>query len=171
MLCQKDASRLKSDWLQTAVSCSNRCFRSEIQLQQGWIYVRKNLKLSILKSGYSETVCPDQPENLQNCLSKFSQNCIKMFRNITQYFHAMLKNIINSQCSFNIKETQVCARADLLKCGRTSAHIFRICSVQNCLSQVNFLKLSTGFWNCLSWKGRTNGFLFTPVSYAVSWDK
>ena len=60
-----------------------------------------------------------------------------MFRNITQYFQAMLKNIINSHCSFNMKETQVCARADLLKCGRTSAHIFRICSVQNCLSQVN----------------------------------
>ena len=50
-----------------------------------------------------------------------------MFRNITQYFQAMLKNIINWHCSFNIKETQVCARDDLLKCGRTSAHIFRIC--------------------------------------------
>ena len=32
----------------------------------------KNLKLSNLKSGYSETVCPDHPENFQNCLSKFS---------------------------------------------------------------------------------------------------
>ena len=39
---------------------------------QGWIYVQKNLKLSILISGYSETVCPDQPENPQNCQSKFS---------------------------------------------------------------------------------------------------
>ena len=40
--------------------------------QQGCPYVQKNLKLSLLKSGYSETVCPDQSENLQNCLSKFS---------------------------------------------------------------------------------------------------
>ena len=67
-----------------------------------------------------------------------------MFRNITQYFQAMLKNIINSHCSFNIKETQVCALADLLKCGRPSAHIFRICSVQNCLSQVNISE--TVYW-------------------------
>ena len=46
-------------------------FPQEIcSLTQGWIYVQKNLKLSTLKSGYSETVCPDQPENLWNCLSK-----------------------------------------------------------------------------------------------------
>ena len=42
------------------------------QPHQECIYVRKNLILSTLKSGYSETVCPDQPENLQNCLSKLS---------------------------------------------------------------------------------------------------
>ena len=57
-------------------------------------------------------------------------------------------------------------------CGRTSAHIFRICSVQNCLPQVKisetvyslcgFWNCLCGFWNCLSWKGQTNGFLFAP---------
>ena len=58
-------------------------------------------------------------------------------------------------------------------CGRTSAHIFRICSVQNCRPQVKisdtvyslcgFWNCLCGFWNCLSWKGQTNGFLFTPA--------
>ena len=38
-------------------------------------------------SGYFETVCPGQPENLQNCLSKHKVNI----------FRAMLKNIINSK--------------------------------------------------------------------------
>ena len=51
---------------------TRRFFWKFFALPQGWIYVQKNLKLSTLKSGYSETVCPDQPENLQNCLSKLS---------------------------------------------------------------------------------------------------
>ena len=69
-------------------------------------------------SGYFETVCPGQPENLQNCLSKHKVNI----------FRAMLKNIIDSKnCLFYIFFE--------LKCGRTSAHIVCICLVQNCLSQ------------------------------------
>ena len=45
-------------------------------------------------SGYFETVCPGQPENLQNCLSKRKVNI----------FWAMLKNIIDSfkNCLFYI---------------------------------------------------------------------
>ena len=54
--------------------------------------------------GYFETVCPGQPENLQNCLSKHKVNI----------FQAMLKNIIDSHCAFNIKETQVCVWVDIL---------------------------------------------------------
>ena len=54
--------------------------------------------------GYFETVCPGQPENLQNCLSKHKVNI----------FQAMLKNIIYSHCAFNIKETQVCVWVDIL---------------------------------------------------------
>ena len=70
-------------------------------------------------SGYFETVCPGQPENLLNCLSKHKVNI----------FRAMLKNIINSKnCLFYIFFD--------LKCRRASTHIFCICLVQNCLSQV-----------------------------------
>ena len=44
------------------------------------------MKLSILKSGFSETVCPDRPENLQNCIKIFLKLSIKIFKNISQYF-------------------------------------------------------------------------------------
>ena len=46
-----------------------------------------------------------------------------------------------------------------------SAHIFRICSVQDCLSQVKISETVdslSGFWNCVAWKRQTNGVLFTP---------
>ena len=76
--------------------------------------------------GYFETVCPGQPENLQNCLLKHKVNI----------FGAMSKNIIDSHCAFNIKETQVLYIFFDLKCERTSTHIFCICLVQNCLSKV-----------------------------------
>ena len=57
--------------------------------QQGWIYVQKNLKLSLLKSGYSETVCPDQPENLQNCLSIF----FKTVQNVQKHNSIFSSNV------------------------------------------------------------------------------
>ena len=65
----------------------------------------------------------------------------------------IFKKIIDSHCALNVKETLVCVWVDILphhhtsqncllyiffdlKCGGTSAHIFCICLVQNCLSQV-----------------------------------
>ena len=60
-----------------------------LQCTQGWIYVQKNLKLSLLKSGYSETVCPDQPENLQNCLSIF----FKTVQNVQKHNSIFSSNV------------------------------------------------------------------------------
>ena len=48
--------------------------------KQGWIYVQKNLKLSTLKSGYFETVCPDQPKNLQTVYQNFLKIVHQMFK-------------------------------------------------------------------------------------------
>ena len=62
-------------------------FRGEHMSKKIWNCLPWNL-------GYFETVCPGQPENLQNCLSKHKVNI----------FQAMLKNIIDSHCAFNIKE-------------------------------------------------------------------
>ena len=62
-------------------------FRGEYMSQKIWNCLPWN-------SGYFETVCPGQPENLQNCLSKRKVNI----------FWAMLKNIIDSfkNCLFYI---------------------------------------------------------------------
>ena len=83
------------------------------------------------------------------------------------------KNIINLHYVFNIKETQVCVWVDLLPRHHNFWNVkglqhiyFHICLVQNCLSQANISETVYGlswFWNCLSWKGQANGFLFTPV--------
>ena len=49
--------------------------KRSIQLQIPGVNIcPKNLKLSTLKSGYFETVCPDQPKNLQNWLSLGEQS-------------------------------------------------------------------------------------------------
>ena len=63
-------------------------------------------------------------------------------------------------------DSGVCAGQNL-KCRRTSAHVFHIWLVQNCLLQViisETVYCLSRFWNCLSWKGQANGFLFTPAS-------
>ena len=162
--------------------CKSKNWKGRIDIKMRWQKSVFDYNWHLFYPGVN--ICPKKSETVSpqiwvfwNCLSWstrkssklsikiFLKLSIKRFRNITQYFQAKLKNIINSDCSFNIKETQVCARADSLKWGRTSAHIFCICSVQNCLSQVKISETVyslSGFWNCLSWKGQANCFLFTP---------
>ena len=83
--------------LQTLRSCRSWDV-PEVQIQSLQIHDRdvegrgeymskKNWNCLPWNSGYFETVCPGQPENLQNCLSKHKVNI----------FRAMLKNIINSK--------------------------------------------------------------------------
>ena len=67
------------------------------QCLQGWIYVQKNLKLSTRKSGYSETVCPDQPENLQNCLLNFLKTVYQNFQKYKSIFFKQCRRI-SSTC-------------------------------------------------------------------------
>ena len=52
-----------------------------------------------------------------------------------------------------------------LKCGRTSAYILASVRSKTVNHRKKILKLSSlsGFWNCLSWKGQIDGFLFTPA--------
>ena len=77
---------------------------------------------------YLETVCPGQPKNLQNCLSKHEVNI----------FQAMVKNIIDSHCALHIKETEVCVWVDLLPRRHNFLHLFG----------PKLSITSKNFWNC-----------------------
>ena len=53
---------------------------------------------------------------------------------------------------------------------RTSVHIFHIFLVLNCLSHIKISETVyslSGFWNCLCWKGQTNGFYSLLTLYRI----
>ena len=59
----------------------------------------------------SETVCPDQPENLQNCLIEmFLKPSIKILRNMNQYFSSNVEKYRQLALRFPCKvDYGVCA--------------------------------------------------------------
>ena len=77
------------------------------------------------KSGYFETVCPGQPENLQNCLSKHK----------SQHFLGNVEEYHQPNCLFYIFFD--------LKCRRASTYIFFH------LFGPKLSITSKNFWNCL----------------------
>ena len=120
-------------------------------LVQGWIYVQKNLKLSILEFGV-----------FWNCLSWSTRKSSKLSietwsqhfsSNVEEYHWLALRLQYKGDsgepkqqnkwkfctwCGKYFSFSQNCLLYIFfdLKCGGTSAHIFCICLVQNCLSQV-----------------------------------
>ena len=122
-------------------------------------------------------ICPKKSETVYlqiwvfwNCLSwstrkssklsikTFLKRSIKFFWNLSQYLLNNVEECHQLALRFQFEGDSVVCAGKNLKCRRTSAHIFHICLVQNCLSQVYISETVYRFWNCLSWQGQANGF-------------